>query len=96
MTLVCGGWALFPDAPTVRGQAHLRLLMDLQRKGANTAVVFVIQRPDARLFAPHRDADPAFAEALREAARSGVRVLAYRCQVTLATLAIAAPVPVRL
>ncbi len=96
VTLVCDGVALFPDAPTVRGQEHLRLLADLQRTGSNTAVVFVIQRPDARLFAPHREADPIFAEALWAAASAGVRVLAYRCQVTMESIAIVSPVPVRL
>lgn len=95
VTLVVNEVALFPDAPTQRGQAHLRLLTELQRQGVKTAVVFVVQREDAQSFAPHEQADPAFANALREAAKAGVRVLAYRCRVSFTEIAVCAPIPVR-
>ena len=74
--------ALFPDAPTTRGQRHLRTLIQAQREGIAAGVLFVIQREDARSFHPHDAADPAFGHWLREAAQAGVRVEAYRCLVT--------------
>ncbi|MCX7778587.1 MAG: DNA/RNA nuclease SfsA, partial [Armatimonadetes bacterium] len=50
VTLVVNGIALFPDAPTLRGREHLKLLAELVRKGENAAVVFIIQRDDAKSF----------------------------------------------
>ncbi|ADG07292.1 DNA/RNA nuclease SfsA [Kyrpidia tusciae] len=71
------GVARFPDAPTVRGARHLRELVELQRLGAGRGwALFVVLREDAEDFAPHRAIDPAFAEALGDAARAGVEVWA--------------------
>jgi len=96
VTLVEGGVALFPDAPTLRGQRHLRQLTVQAAQGERAAVVFVVQRPDAEVFIPHARADPAFAAALVEAARAGVEVYAFRCDVSLTQIRIAAPIPVSL
>ena len=82
VTLVRGRVALFPDAPTTRGIAHLELLIDARASGRLAAVLFVIQRYDALAFAPNRWTDPAFASALERAARAGVRVRAMTCRVT--------------
>jgi sugar fermentation stimulation protein A len=81
-TLVEGRTALFPDAPTARGARHVGELMAAARAGRRAAVVFVVQRSDARVLRPHAENDPAFSTALREAARAGVWVLAYACRVT--------------
>lgn len=96
VTLVSDGVALFPDAPTIRGQEHLRLLGELAQKGELAAVVFVVQREDAKIFVPNESADPEFARILREVARAGVRVLAYKCTVTFTHLQISQQIPVRL
>jgi len=82
MTLVEDGVARFPDAPTARGVRHLRELMAVVRGGEQAAIVFVIQRPDARRFVPHDRADAAFGVALREAANSSVDVYALACEVS--------------
>jgi sugar fermentation stimulation protein A len=94
-SLVREGVALFPDAPTERGRAHLALLAAARRGGVGAAVLFIIQRRDVHAFTPNQDADPAFAAALRRAAREGIRILAMRCRVTRRGLALDAPVPVR-
>ena len=39
-TLVEQGLAMFPDAPTVRGQKHLTTLERLKKKGARTVIFF--------------------------------------------------------
>ncbi|MDW8317275.1 MAG: DNA/RNA nuclease SfsA [Anaerolineae bacterium] len=96
VTLVEGGVALFPDAPTARGARHLQALQALRGLGERAAVVFVVQRQDVLAFSPHPSADPAFAEALRRASRAGVEVYAYRCAVDLAGIEITEPVEVRL
>ncbi|WP_456475251.1 DNA/RNA nuclease SfsA [Candidatus Pyrohabitans sp.] len=78
-TLVEEGIARFPDAPTARGRRHLLELIKAREEGYRSAVVFIIQRGDAFAFAPNDATDAAFGEALREAKRRGVEVLAYRC-----------------
>lgn len=94
VTLVEEGVARFPDAPTKRGRRHVGELQHLVEAGARAAVVFVIQRPDAEAFSPHAQADPDFAQGLREARDAGVALHAFRCAVTRGVIAITAPVPV--
>ena len=89
VTLVDPGVARFPDAPTARGVRHLRELSAAVRRGERAAVAFVVQRPDARRFAPHDRADPAFGAALREAAAAGVGVYAWACTVSQREITIA-------
>ena len=96
VTLVCDGTALFPDAPTTRGAKHLRTLIKAVNQGHRAVVIFVIQRPDARRFSPFRTADPEFASTLQEAAKMGVNVYAYGCDVTVEEINLGALVPVDL
>ncbi len=57
---------------------------------------FVIQMKDIGFFSPNDVTHPEFGQALREAAAAGVEVWAYDCIVTPGSLALDAPVPVRL
>jgi sugar fermentation stimulation protein A len=96
VTLVEEGVALFPDAPTLRGTQHLKLLMAARRKGLEAAVLFVVQRADAVAVAPNRAADGKFAAALQRAAAEGVRVKAIRCRVNPRGVWLDRTVPMRL
>jgi sugar fermentation stimulation protein A len=96
VTLVEGGVARFPDAPTSRGARHVRELTEVVGAGHHAAIVFVVQRPDAERFAPHDGADPAFGAALREAARLGVEVYAWICCVDRRHIEIDRQIPVDL
>jgi sugar fermentation stimulation protein A len=96
VTLVNDGVAMFPDAPTQRGRRHLLALMDAVVSGSRAAVVFVVQRPDARRFEPFVQADPDFSSTLRRAADAGVEVQAYTCRVTLDAINLTDQIPVRL
>ncbi len=81
VTLVRGGVALFPDAPTERGRRHLQTLAALAESGQRAAVAFVVQRSDATHFRPNDETDPAFGAALRDAIRRGVTVVCCTCTV---------------
>ena len=82
VTLVEDGMALFPDAVTERGARHVKELGRLARLAEwEAAVLFVVQRSDAREVRAARRIDPKFAEALKEARLSGLRVLGRRCHV---------------
>jgi sugar fermentation stimulation protein A len=96
VTLVTEGVARFPDAPTARGSRHLRELMDIVQKGQRAAVVFIIQREDARSFAPAAAVDPLFAQTLTRAASAGVEVRAYVCRVDMTEILLDHAIPVTL
>lgn len=93
-TLLEAGTALFPDAPTARGTRHVRELTRHVRDGGHAIVAFVVQCGGAHRLSPHAGHDPAFATALAEARRAGVRLLAYACRVSPRGIAIARRIPV--
>ena len=76
-TLVESGRAMFPDAVSLRGQKHLQELMDLKQAGHNAAVLFLVQRTDARDFSPAWHIDPDYSRMLISAQEAGVDVLVY-------------------
>lgn len=96
VTLEESGVCAFPDAPTERGTKHLRGLTRAAAEGCGAYVLFVIQMRQVKYLRPHEERDPAFAQALRQAAAGGVKILAMDCRVTPEEMAIASPVEVRL
>jgi sugar fermentation stimulation protein A len=88
------GLAEFPDSVTERGAKHLRELAVMRNNGARAVLLFVIQIPSADRFAVARDIDPAYAAAFDRARAGGVEMLAWRCDVHLGGIEIAAPVPI--
>jgi sugar fermentation stimulation protein A len=82
VTLVRGGRAFFPDAPTARGTRHIEGLIEARSRGIRAAVVFLVMRSDAESFSPNTENDAAFAGALERAGKAGVEVYALTCRVT--------------
>ena len=96
VTLLEGDLALFPDAPTLRGVKHLHELTACVEAGYDAWVLFILQMKGARRLRPNDQTDPAFGQALREAANGGVKILAVDCVVTPDTMVADQPVPVEL
>ena len=96
VTLENDGICAFPDAPTQRGTRHLTELTQAVQNGFGAYVLFVIQIQDVKFLHPNDATDPAFAQALREAAAAGVNILAMDCTVTQNTMTIRQPVAIRL
>jgi sugar fermentation stimulation protein A len=86
--------AEFPDCVTERGAKHMRELAAMRASGARAVLLFVIQIPSADRFTVARDIDPAYAAAFEQARARGVEMLAWRCNVGLNSIEIAAPVPI--
>ena len=96
VTLEEDGVCAFPDAPTERGAKHLRGLTEAAKAGFGAYVLFVIQMADVKYLRPHDERDPAFGQALREAAENGVTVMAMDCAVDVDSMEIRLRVPVKL
>ena len=75
-----GKRALFPDAVTLRGQKHLRELINLKNQGHRAVMLFVVQREDVESFSTARALDPEYARLLTKALDLGVEILVYRCR----------------
>lgn len=90
------GVAVFPDAPTSRGTKHLHGLIEAARTGMKASLLFVIMKEDAVALVPNDLTDPAFSAALREAAASGVQLIAACCRVTADRAEIVRTVPIKL
>lgn len=80
------GLAEFPDSRTARGLKHLGALVRRVQAGDRAAMLFVVQRADAKSFAVADDIDPDYAAGLRDAAAQGVEVLCYGCHLTISSL----------
>lgn len=82
-TLVTDGVALFPDARTTRGQKHLETLLRLRQAGHRALMFFVIQRMDARSFAPAVSIDPEYSRTLQQVVAQGVEMAVYDVSIDL-------------
>ncbi len=96
VTLADGRAGRFPDAVTERGRRHLDTLIDLRGQGSRAILLFVAQRADVDWVEPADDIDPAYGQALRDAATAGVEIHAVRARVRRDGIRLEATLPVRL
>lgn len=82
VTLEKDGTALFPDAPTERGVKHINELIEAKKQGYDAYIFFVIQMKGVHSFSPNAEMHPEFADALKNAHKNGVKILAFDCTVT--------------
>ena len=79
-SLAVDGTALFPDAPTTRGQRHVKELRGIVEGGGRAAIVFLIFSPDAKIFSPKKDTDPKFTTELKLAHKAGVKIFPVKVE----------------
>ena len=87
-TLESDGVGYFPDAPTERGEKHLRELIGALNAGYRAVLVFAIQTEGVAEVRPNAATDPVFAAAFTEAEEAGVTVLSLPCLVTPESLTV--------
>jgi sugar fermentation stimulation protein A len=68
--------------------------MRLKERGLRPVQVYCVQRGDVQEVRPADEIDPAYGRTLREAIGAGVEVLAYRAEVTIEGVTLAARIPV--
>jgi len=90
-----GGLAEFPDCVSARALRHLTELEREVAAGNRGVLLFVIQRMDCDAFDAAADLDPDYAAGLIAAARAGVEVLCYRCDLSSDGVQLAGRVPWR-
>ena len=96
VTLEDDGVCRFPDAPTERGVKHIKELIKCREEGYEAYILFVIQMSPVKYLEPNDVTHQAFGDALREAAKAGVQVMARDCLVTIDSMEIMNEVEVRL
>ena len=96
VTLEENGVVRFPDAPTQRGVKHIQELCQCIKDGYEAYIMFVIQMENVKYFAPNDITHPEFGQALREAEKEGVKILAYDCIVRKDLINLSKPVRVLL
>ena len=96
VTLEMDGICRFPDAPTERGVKHIKELQKCLEEGYEAYILFVIQMSPVKYLEPNDATHKAFGDALREAAKAGVQVMARDCLVTIDSMEIMNEVEVRL
>jgi sugar fermentation stimulation protein A len=96
VTLENDGVCAFPDAPTERGVKHIRELIKCMEEGYEAYILFVIQMSPVKYLKPNDVTHKAFGDALREAKKAGVHVLARDCKITIDSMEIMNEVEVRL
>lgn len=82
VTLKEGNYALFPDAVTTRGQKHLKTLAEVKKQGMRAVMLYIVQRSDVEIFAPAKEIDPDYTNALKQAIAEGVEVIVMQAKVT--------------
>ena len=88
-----GSLAEFPDCVAARSSRHLVELAARVAEGDRAVQLFVIQRTDCDRFAACADLDSTYAAGLEQAARAGVEVLCYACDISESEICLARRVP---
>ena len=76
------GQGYFPDAQTVRGQKHIRELIDMVKQGHRAVLLFAVLHQGITQVSAAAHIDPTYAQLLSEAIEQGVEVLAYKAHIS--------------
>jgi sugar fermentation stimulation protein A len=96
VTLEKNGIALFPDAPTERGVKHVNELTECLAEGFEAQILFIVQMSGVKYFTPNIATHPEFGEVLNKAEKSGVKIVAFECDVAENDLTITESVAIKL
>lgn len=96
VTLEKDGVAMFPDAPTTRGTKHILELIKAVEEGYKGTILFIIQMEGCKYFTPNKETDPSFFNALIQASKQGVQILAYETKVRENSMVIGKQIPIHL
>ncbi len=87
------GQGYFPDAQTVRGQKHIRELIDMVKQGHRAVLLFAVLHQGITQVSAAVHIDPTYAQLLSEAIEQGVEVLAYKAHISASEVTLIEKVP---
>ena len=76
------GQGYFPDAQTVRGQKHIRELIEMVKQGHRAVLLFAVLHQGITQVSAAAHIDSTYAQLLSEAIEQGVEVLAYKAHIS--------------
>jgi sugar fermentation stimulation protein A len=94
VTLLEDEQGYFPDTQTVRGQKHLRELIDIAQQGHRAVLLFMVMHTGISSVKAAAHLDAKYAQLLNEAMASGVEVIAYNCFISPQAISINKKIPV--
>lgn len=77
------GQGYFPDAPTLRGQKHIRELIEMVEQGHRAVLLFAVLHEGITQVSAAKHIDEKYAQLLTEAIAKGVEVLAYKAKISI-------------
>ena len=87
------GQGYFPDAQTVRGQKHIRELIDMVKQGHRAVLLFAVLHQGITQVSAAVHIDPTYTQLLSEAIEQGVEVLAYKAHISASEVTLIEKVP---
>ena len=87
------GLAEFPDTVTARGAKHMGELAQMLEAGYRAAVLYLVQRSDAEVFALADDIDPTYTAAAAAARAKGLETYVFGTNIARDGITIGAAVP---
>lgn len=94
VTLSEHGSGFFPDAVSLRGQKHLRELINVVKHGERAVLLFAVLHSAITRVSPARHIDAKYAQLLCEAQECGVEIMAIRAEISADGLTLTSPLPV--
>ena len=88
-----GGLGAFPDALSDRGRKHIRELQSVLDANTRALLLFCVFHRGIERVCAAGDIDPAYRDALAEAATDGLEVQAWRVEVSPSALTLSEPLP---
>jgi sugar fermentation stimulation protein A len=76
------GQGYFPDAVTIRGQKHLRELIEVARNGKRAILLFTVLHSGIEKVSAALHIDATYSRLLEEAQKEGVEVLCYKAELS--------------
>ena len=88
------GIGYFPDSVSDRASKHLRELMRMVEEGHRAVIFFCVNHTGIKEVRPADHIDSVYGQLLREAAKKGVEILAYRSHINEFEIVLKDKVPV--
>ncbi len=83
------GQGYFPDAQTLRGQKHIRELIEMVEQGHRAVLLFAVLHEGITQVSAAKHIDEKYAKLLTEAIAKGVEVLAYKAKISAKEITLA-------